>query len=285
MKFQRRGPLGSEQPVVETDEGVFDLRPVAPDIDGAFLAADGIQATRDALRDGRLPRVDDLPERVGAPLARPGKIVCIGLNYRDHAAETGAAIPDEPIIFMKDPSTVVGPHDDVLLPPTSVKTDWEVELGVVIGRTARYLPSTAAARDVIAGYVVSHDVSEREYQLERGGQWDKGKSCESFNPLGPDLVPADEVDPAALGLRLWVNGTQRQDGTTADLIFDVDHVVWYLSQFMVLRPGDLINTGTPAGVALGLPDHPYLGDGDVVELEIDGLGRQRSTCVRAEVAA
>jgi 2-keto-4-pentenoate hydratase/2-oxohepta-3-ene-1,7-dioic acid hydratase in catechol pathway len=138
---------------------------------------------------------------------------------------------------------------------------------------------------VIAGYVVSHDVSEREYQLERGGQWDKGKSCETFNPLGPDLVPADEVDPASLGLRLWVNGTSRQDGTTADLIFGVDHVVWYLSQFMVLRPGDLINTGTPAGVALGLPDHPYLTDGDVVELEIDGLGRQRSTCVRAEVAA
>jgi 2-keto-4-pentenoate hydratase/2-oxohepta-3-ene-1,7-dioic acid hydratase in catechol pathway len=285
MKFQRRGPQGSEQPVVETSEGVFDLRPVATDLGPEFFAADGVAATRSALADGRLPRLDVLPDRVGAPLARPGKIVCIGLNYRDHAAETGAAIPAEPIIFMKDPSTVVGPYDDVLLPPTSVKTDWEVELGVVIGRTARYLPDVSAARGVIAGYVVSHDVSEREYQLERGGQWDKGKSCETFNPLGPDLVPVDEVEPASLGLRLWVNGTQRQDGTTADLIFDVDHVVWYLSQFMVLQPGDLINTGTPAGVALGLPDHPYLTDGDVVELEIDGLGRQRSTCVRAEVAA
>jgi 2-keto-4-pentenoate hydratase/2-oxohepta-3-ene-1,7-dioic acid hydratase in catechol pathway len=285
MKFQRRGPQGSEQPVVETSEGVFDLRPVASDLGPEFFAGGGVEATRGALRDGRLPRLDAVPERVGAPLARPGKIVCIGLNYRDHAAETGAAIPAEPIIFMKDPSTVVGPYDDVLLPPTSVKTDWEVELGVVIGRTARYLPDVAAARGVIAGYVVSHDVSEREYQLERGGQWDKGKSCETFNPLGPDLVPADEVEPGALGLRLWVNGTPRQDGTTADLIFDVDHVVWYLSQFMVLRPGDLINTGTPAGVALGLPDHPYLREGDVVELEIDGLGRQRSTCVRAEVAA
>ncbi len=285
MKFQRRGPVGAEQPVVETDEGVFDLRPVAPDVDPAFLAADGIQATRDALREDRLPRLDTVPERVGPPLARPGKIVCIGLNYRDHAAETGAAIPSEPIVFMKDPSTVVGPHDDILLPPTSQKTDWEVELGVVIGRTARYLPDPAASRGVIAGYVVSHDVSEREYQLERGGQWDKGKSCETFNPLGPDLVPADEVDPAALGLRLWVNGTSRQDGTTKDLIFDVDHVVWYLSQFMVLRPGDVINTGTPAGVALGMPDHPYLTDGDVVELTIDGLGRQRSTCVRATVQA
>jgi 2-keto-4-pentenoate hydratase/2-oxohepta-3-ene-1,7-dioic acid hydratase in catechol pathway len=285
MKFQRRGPQGSEQPVVETSEGVFDLRPVATDLGPEFFAAGGVEATRAALADGRLPRLEVPPDRVGAPLARPGKIVCIGLNYRDHAAETGAAIPAEPIIFMKDPSTVVGPYDDVLLPPTSVKTDWEVELGVVIGRTARYLPDVSAARAVIAGYVVSHDVSEREYQLERGGQWDKGKSCETFNPLGPDLVPADEVDPASLGLRLWVNGTSRQDGTTADLIFGVDHVVWYLSQFMVLRPGDLINTGTPAGVALGLPDHPYLTDGDVVELEIDGLGRQRSTCVRAEVAA
>jgi len=285
MKFQRRGPLGSEQPVVETGDGVFDLRGVAADLGPGFFAADGVAATREALRAGRLPRLTEVPDRVGAPLAAPGKIVCIGLNYRDHAAETGAAIPDEPIIFMKDPSTVVGPHDDVLLPPTSAKTDWEVELGVVIGRTARYLPDVAAARAVIAGYVVSHDVSEREYQLERGGQWDKGKSCETFNPLGPDLVPADEVDPSALGLRLWVNGRQRQDGTTADLIFGVEHVVWYLSQFMVLRPGDLINTGTPAGVALGLPDHPYLTDGDVVELEIDGLGRQRSTCVRAEVAA
>lgn len=285
MKFQRRGPLGSEQPVVVTDDGTFDLRPLTADVDAGFLAGDGVAATREALGAGRLPRLDDLPERVGAPLARPGKIVCVGLNYRDHAGETGATIPEEPILFMKDPSTVVGPYDDVLLPPTSRKTDWEVELGVVIGRTARYLPDVAAARAVVAGYVVSHDVSEREYQLERGGQWDKGKSCETFNPLGPDLVPADEVDPAALGLRLWVNGEQRQDGTTSDLIFDVDHVVWYLSQFMVLRPGDLINTGTPAGVALGLPGQPYLTDGDVVELEIDGLGRQRSTCVRAEVGA
>jgi len=275
VKLLRVGPAGAE-------------RPAALDADGNLRDLSGhAQETWAQVFDGG--GLDDLPvidgdQRIGAPF-RPGKIVCIGLNYRDHAAETGAAIPAEPILFMKAPDTVVGPHDTVLVPRNSVKTDWEVELGVVIGRTARYLPSTAAAHDVIAGYVVSHDVSEREYQLERGGQWDKGKSCESFNPLGPDLVPADEVDPAALGLRLWVNGTQRQDGTTADLIFDVDHVVWYLSQFMVLRPGDLINTGTPAGVALGLPDHPYLGDGDVVELEIDGLGRQRSTCVRAEVAA
>jgi 2-keto-4-pentenoate hydratase/2-oxohepta-3-ene-1,7-dioic acid hydratase in catechol pathway len=285
MRFQRRGPAGAEQPVVSTAEGDFDLRPLTDDVTPEFLAADGVERVREALAGGGLPRVGDLPERVGAPLARPGKIVCVGLNYRDHAAETGAEIPAEPILFMKDPSTVVGPYDDVLLPPTSTKTDWEVELGVVVGRTARYLPDVDAARACIAGYVVSHDVSEREYQLERGGQWDKGKSCETFNPLGPDLVTADEVDPTALGLRLWVNGEPRQDGTTKDLIFGVEHVVWYVSQFMVLRPGDLINTGTPAGVALGMPGQPYLTDGDVVELEIDGLGRQRSTCVRAEVAA
>ena len=285
MRFQRRGPAGAEQPVVSTGDEVFDLRPLTADLTPDFLAADGVERVRQALAEGSLPRLTDVPERVGSPLARPGKIVCVGLNYRDHAAETGAAIPEEPILFMKDPSTVVGPYDDVLLPPTSTKTDWEVELGVVIGRTARYLPDVEAARDCIAGYVVSHDVSEREYQLERGGQWDKGKSCETFNPLGPDLVTADEVDPTALGLRLWVNGEPRQDGTTKDLVFGVEHVVWYVSQFMVLRPGDLINTGTPAGVALGMPGQPYLTDGDVVELEIDGLGRQRSTCVRAEVAA
>jgi 2-keto-4-pentenoate hydratase/2-oxohepta-3-ene-1,7-dioic acid hydratase in catechol pathway len=220
--------------------------------------------------------------RIGPPIARPVKIVCIGLNYRDHAAETGAAFPDEPVVFMKDPSTLIGPADEVLVPRGSTKTDWEVELGVVIGARARYLESTDAAREVIAGYVVSHDVSEREFQLERGGQWDKGKSCETFNPVGPYLVPRDEVaDPQQLGLRLWVNGTARQNGSTADMIFPVLEVVRYLSQFMVLNPGDLVNTGTPAGVALGLPGTPYLRAGDVVELEIDGLGRQRQTLGQA----
>jgi len=183
---------------------------------------------------------------------------------------------------MKDPSTVVGPFDRVLVPVGSTKTDWEVELGVVIGRTARYLGSPAESRDHIAGYVLSHDVSEREFQLERGGQWDKGKSCETFNPLGPELVTADEVaDPQALRLTLSVNDVGRQDGTTADMVFGVDHIVWYLSQFMVLEPGDLINTGTPAGVALGLPGHPYLRAGDVVELEITGLGRAVQTFEQA----
>jgi len=220
--------------------------------------------------------------RVGAPVARPGKVVCIGLNYSDHAAETGAAVPAEPVVFMKDPSTVIGPADEVLVPRGSVKTDWEVELGVVIGAPARYLADSDAARDVIAGYLISHDVSEREFQLERGGQWDKGKSCETFNPTGPYLVTPDEVaDPQQLGLRLWVNGEERQNGTTADMIFPVLEVVRYLSQFMVLNPGDLVNTGTPAGVALGRPGTPYLRAGDVVELEIDGLGRQRQVLGQA----
>jgi 2-keto-4-pentenoate hydratase/2-oxohepta-3-ene-1,7-dioic acid hydratase in catechol pathway len=215
-------------------------------------------------------------DRVGAPIARPGKIVCIGLNYSDHAAETGAQPPSEPVVFFKAANTLVGPNDTVLVPRLSRKTDYEVELAVVIGRTARYLDDPADAAGVIAGYAVADDVSEREFQIERGGQWDKGKSCETFNPLGPWLVTADEVpDPQALGLRLWVNGELRQAGHTKNMIFGVHHVIWYLSQFMVLEPGDVVNTGTPAGVALGRGDGAYLREGDLVELEIDGLGRQR----------
>jgi 2-keto-4-pentenoate hydratase/2-oxohepta-3-ene-1,7-dioic acid hydratase in catechol pathway len=277
ITLARLGESGSEVPVVWADGEAWHLGSVTDDIDARFLSTGGIERAREALAAGSLTRVDGAAAlRTGAPIARPGKVVCIGLNYRDHAEETGAAIPGEPVVFMKDPSTVIGPFDEVLIPRGSVKTDWEVELGVVIGSTARYLESPADAASVIAGYVLSHDVSEREFQLERGGQWDKGKSCETFNPLGPVLVPAADVaDPQALGLRLWVNGEQRQDGTTATMIFGIDHVIWYLSQFMVLHPGDLINTGTPAGVALGLPGTPYLRAGDVVELEIDGLGRAR----------
>lgn len=283
MTFARLGPLGDEIPVLWHDDLAYDLRPITADIDGAFLAGGGIAAARQAIADGRLSAVDGADAlRVGAPIARPGKIVCIGLNYRDHAEETGAAIPAEPVVFMKDPTTVIGPFDDVHIPRGSVKTDWEVELGVVIGSTARYVESPAAALAHVAGYALSHDVSEREFQLERGGQWDKGKSCETFNPLGPVLVPAGDVpDPQRLGLRLQVNGVPRQDGSTADMVFTVAHIVWYLSQFMVLHPGDLINTGTPAGVALGLPGEPYLRAGDVVELEIDGLGSSRQRLVSA----
>jgi 2-keto-4-pentenoate hydratase/2-oxohepta-3-ene-1,7-dioic acid hydratase in catechol pathway len=283
VSFRRLGEAGSEIPVLISDGETFDLRGVTDDIHAAFVGGDGVARARAAHRDGSLPVLDGASSlRVAPPLARPGKIVCIGLNYSDHAAETNAQVPEEPVVFMKDPSTIVGAYDTVLIPRGSTKTDWEIELGIVIGSEARYLESEADADAVIAGYVVSHDVSERHFQLERGGQWDKGKSCETFNPLGPDFVPADEIaDPQQLGLRLWVNGVQRQNGTTANMIFGVRHVIWYLSQFMVLHPGDIINTGTPAGVALGLAGHPYLRDGDVVELEIDGLGRARQTFAQA----
>jgi 2-keto-4-pentenoate hydratase/2-oxohepta-3-ene-1,7-dioic acid hydratase in catechol pathway len=226
-------------------------------------------------RLGELPVLDS-PSRIGPPLKQPGKIVCVGLNYRDHAAETGATLPPEPVLFLKAPDTVVGPDDTVLIPRQSHKTDWEIELAVVIGHEARCLDSIEEARSVIAGYAISHDVSEREFQLERGGQWDKGKNCETFNPLGPWISTTDEIpDPQTLSLRLWVNGQLRQNGTTKDMVFGVCDLVHYTSQFMTLYSGDVINTGTPAGVALGQAEPAYLVDGDVVELEIDGLGRQR----------
>ena len=282
MRLLRIGEPGAERPAVEEGGRWFDARSITPDFDGPFFAGGGLARLRGALAEGRLPEVPRDGVRIGAPVATPGKVVCIGLNYRDHAAETGAAVPEEPVVFMKDPGTVIGPCDQVLVPRGSTRTDWEVELGVVIGAQARYLAGADEAREVIAGYLVSHDVSEREFQLERGGQWDKGKSCETFNPAGPYLVTPDEVgDPQQLGLRLWVNGTERQNGSTADMIFPVLEVVRYLSQFMVLRPGDLVNTGTPAGVALGRPGTPYLRAGDVVELEIDGLGRQRQVVEQA----
>ncbi len=278
----RIGEPGAERPAVERDGVWHDAASVTDEFDGQFFAEGGVERLAASLDAGQLPEVRRDGMRIGAPVARPGKIVCIGLNYHDHAEETGAAPPAEPVVFMKDPSTVIGPNDDVLVPRSPTKTDWEVELGVVIGATARYLDSADAAREVIAGYLVSHDVSEREFQLERGGQWDKGKSCETFNPAGPYLVPAGAVgDPQQLGLRLWVNGVERQNGSTANMIFPVLEVIRYLSQFMVLHPGDLVNTGTPAGVALGLPGTPYLGAGDVVELEIDGLGRQRQEVCQA----
>jgi 2-keto-4-pentenoate hydratase/2-oxohepta-3-ene-1,7-dioic acid hydratase in catechol pathway len=277
MRYRRLGEPGHEIPVACTARGLFDLRPLTADIDGAFLSRVSPSFVRHELDQGRLPVVDASEQlRVGAPIARPGKVVCIGLNYRDHAEETGAVPPEEPVVFMKDPTTVVGPYDTVLIPRGSTKTDWEVELGVVVGAEARYLADVGAAAGCIGGYVISHDVSERAFQLERGGQWDKGKSCETFNPVGPDLVTPDEVtDVQRLELALSVNGVPRQEGSTADMIFGVHHLVWYLSQFMVLHPGDLINTGTPAGVALGTPGEPYLRAGDVVELWISGLGRAR----------
>jgi 2-keto-4-pentenoate hydratase/2-oxohepta-3-ene-1,7-dioic acid hydratase in catechol pathway len=275
MRLMRIGPVGAERPVLLDGDKALDASSVVSDFDRTWWTDGGPERLAAARSEGRLPRADIEGQRIGAPVARPGKVVCIGLNYRDHAAETGAAIPEEPIIFMKSPDTVIGPNDTVLIPRKSIKTDWEVELAVIMGTRARYLDGPADAWSVIGGYAIANDVSEREFQLERGGQWDKGKSCETFNPLGPWLVTPDEIeDPHALRMGLSVNGETRQNGSTENMIFGVDHVIWYLSQFMVLEPGDVINTGTPAGVALGLPDHPYLRSGDVMELWIDGLGRQ-----------
>ncbi|MGA8116286.1 MAG: fumarylacetoacetate hydrolase family protein [Actinocatenispora sp.] len=276
MRLMQVGAAGSERPVLSTDHGHFDLSPLTASIDGAFLAGDGMAAVRDAERAGRLERVDVTGQRLGAPIARPGAVLCVGQNYAAHAAESGVAPPSTPILFYKSPNTVVGPEDDVLIPRTSTRTDWEVELGVVIGKRARYLDSVDDALSHVAGYVLSNDVSERDFQLEQsGGQWSKGKSCETFNPVGPWLVSTDEItDPQAVRLRSWVNDEPRQDSTTADMIFSVAYLVWHLSQYLVLEPGDLVNTGTPEGVAMS-GRFPYLRDGDVVTLTADGLGRQR----------
>lgn len=272
MRYLRVGSAGSERPVAESDGRYYDLSPVTADITGAFLATGGVRST------AGLPETDIAGVRLGPPIARPGVVLCVGQNYAAHAAESGATPPESPIMFYKAPGTIVGPHDDVLIPRRATRVDWEVELGVVIGRTARYLESPADAAAHIAGYVVSNDLSEREFQLEQsGGQWSKGKSCETFNPLGPWLVTPDELAaPGDLRLRSRVNGEPRQDSTTADMIFDVAYLIWHLSQYTVLEPGDLINTGTPEGVALS-GRFPYLTAGDVVEVEIDGLGGQRNT--------
>ncbi len=273
----RVGAPGAEIPVVlAPDSRHHDMRPVTADIDGAFWSTEGPERVRAALRAGRLPVISTDGLRVGAPVARPGVVLCVGMNYAAHAAETGAAPPEHPVVFYKAPNTVAGPYDEVLNPRGAAKLDWEVELAVVVGKRARYLESPDQARDHIAGYAVSNDVSERAFQLETsGGQWSKGKSCETFNPLGPWLVTADEAgDPQDLGLRSWVNGEPRQDSGTKDMIFPVADLIYRLSQVTVLDPGDVINTGTPEGVALS-GRFPYLAAGDVIELEIDGLGRQR----------
>ncbi len=269
--------------MVVTDDGtILDLSSVTADITPTFLAEAGLARVAAAVASETLPTFDGAGMRFGAPVTRPGKVVCIGLNYAAHAEESGMGAPSEPVVFFKASNTVVGPDDDVMIPRGSSKTDYEVELAIIIGAEGRYLESREDALAIIAGYAVSNDVSEREFQIERGGQWVKGKSCETFNPLGPWLVTPDEVgDPGALAMKTWVNGELRQDGNTDDLIFDVAHVVQYLSQFMVLEPGDVINTGTPQGVAFGANDFPYLVAGDVMELEIAGLGRQRQTLRQA----
>ena len=270
MRLARVGPAGAERPVAIDEDGVaHDLASLADDIDGEFLARGGIDEVRRRLTG--LPVVDVGGQRFGPPVARPNAIVCIGMNYADHAAEIGSPIPERPVVFAKATSTLVGPDDDVLVPAGSTTTDYEVELAVVMG-----------AGNAIAGYAVVNDVSERELQLELGGgQWYLGKSCPTFNPLGPWLVPADEVpDPQALALTLSVNGSVRQSSNTAQMVFGVVEIVQYLSRHLTLEPGDVINTGTPGGVALARPDKPYLRGGDVVELTIEGLGTQRQRVVQ-----
>lgn len=283
MKLLRIGDPGKEKPAVMLGDGkVVDVSTHVPNYDGAFFEGGGVEKLRKLIA-GKLPEVDPAGKRVGAPIARPWKVIGIGLNYADHAKESGMPIPPEPVVFTKASNTVVGPYDTVLIPRNSKKTDWEVELGVVIGKTARYIADKESALSYVAGYCISNDVSEREFQLERGGSWDKGKGCETFNPLGPWLVTADEIpDPQALAMSLDVNGVRRQTGTTKTMIFNVKHLVWYLSQFLVLEAGDVITTGTPPGVGLGQKPAPiYLKENDVMELTIEGLGKQRQVLKQA----
>jgi 2-keto-4-pentenoate hydratase/2-oxohepta-3-ene-1,7-dioic acid hydratase in catechol pathway len=281
--LMRLGEPGQERPVARLDDDRYvDLSDLVRDLDEEFFGSGGVERVRPVVAEraeaGRVSRFAG--ERVGAPFARPHQVLGIGLNYRDHAAETGQRVPTEPIVFNKAPNTVVGPDDDVRVPRGSTKLDWEVELGLVIGRRTSYLDSVEEARDAIAGWVVVNDVSERAFQTERGGQWVKGKSAETFNPAGPWLVTPDEVeDVMALHLWLDVNGTRRQDGTTAEMVFDPYVLVHHLSQFLVLEPGDLVNTGTPPGVGMGFRPPVWLQPGDVVELGITGLGSQRQRVV------
>jgi len=279
MRLIRFGAPGNERPGVLVDAARYDVSAAFRDWDRDFFESDGLAQLAQLLkRDVASLPVVDASERWASCVARPGKVVCIGLNYRDHAHESGVELPKEPVVFLKATNTVVGPYDEVRIPRGSTKTDWEVELGVVIGKRARYVASPAAALEHVAGYTISHDVSERELQLERGGQWTKGKSCDTFNPLGPYLATTDEVgDPQALELGLAVNGVRRQSGNTREMAFGVAEIVRYLSEFMTLEGGDVISTGTPAGVGLGMKPPVYLAHGDVCELFVDKLGTQRQT--------
>ena len=278
MKLVRYGAAGAERPgMLDAEGAIRDLSGEVDDIAGDALTPGGL-ARLAALDPAALPRVEGEP-RLGACVGRVGKMVCIGLNYADHAEESGMAVPPEPVIFMKATSAICGPNDDVRIPRNSVKTDWEVELGVVIGREARYVDE-ADAMDHVAGYCVINDYSEREFQQERAGQWVKGKSADTFGPTGPWLVTADEVpDPQDLAMWLEVDGTRYQDGSTKTMVYGVAHLVHYVSQFMSLQPGDILSTGTPPGVAMGQPGQPYLRPGQTVELGIAGLGTQRQRTV------
>ena len=283
MRLMRIGEAGRERPVVRVDDAHYvDVSDQFGDFNEAFFASGGIERARALVAErtaaGQLTAFAG--ERIGAPIARPHQIICVGLNYADHAAETGQAIPAEPILFNKAPNTLIGPDDDVRLPRGSVKTDWEVELGVVIGKRASYLETDEEVRAAIAGYTLVNDVSEREFQNERGGQWVKGKSAETFNPAGPWLATQDEIaDVNDLSMWLDVSGVRRQTGSTKTMIFDAYFIVRYISQFMVLEPGDLINTGTPPGVGLGMKPPVYLAEGDVMTLGVQGLGTQRQRVI------
>jgi 2-keto-4-pentenoate hydratase/2-oxohepta-3-ene-1,7-dioic acid hydratase in catechol pathway len=274
MKLLRYGHRGHELPAMLAPDGsVRALSPIVKEIDKTVLSVDGMRFL-EALDPMKLPTVE-APGRLGSPFADVGQIIAIGLNYRQHAIEAKLPIPSEPVVFLKSTSSICGPDDDILLPPGSVDTDWEIELGIVIGSTASRI-GASEARKCIAGYVMVNDVSERHWQIERGGQWNKGKSFDTFTPVGPWLVSAGELrEPGSLELMLDVNGTARQRGNTADMIFDVDTIVSYCSQFMTLRPGDLIITGTPPGVGFGMTPQTYLAHGDRIEMSISGLGRQR----------
>src|SRR3954466_15026408 len=277
MKLLRIGPVGFEKPAALVGEDSYiDLSDVVEDFDERFFGSGGLDRIRPIVEERAASAVPIGDARIAAPIARPHQILCIGLNYSDHAAETGQAVPDEPILFTKSPNTLVGPNDDIRIPRGSTKTGWEVELGIVIGSRTSYLDSVEDAAAAIAGYVLVNDVSERAFQIERGGQWSKGKSAETFNPAGPWLATPDEI-PDVLDLGMWldVNGVRRQTGNTRTMVFDPHFIVHYLSQFMVLEPGDLINTGTPPGVGMGHRPQIWLQPGDVVELGIDGLGGQR----------
>jgi len=276
MKLIRYGAAGKEKTGVIINDTKYDTSAFGEDYNEAFFENDGLNRLKKFLADneGKLPKVAD-GERLGSPIARPSKILCIGLNYADHAKETNAQVPAEPVLFMKSSTALVGPNDDVIIPLDSVKTDWEVELAVVIGKKASYVEESEAL-DYVAGYALHNDVSEREFQLERGGTWDKGKGCDTFAPVGPFMATTDELGDIN-NLRLWlkVNGKTMQDGNTSNFIFNVPFVIAYVSKFMTLLPGDIISTGTPAGVGLGFNPPVYLKPGDVMELGIDGLGDSR----------
>lgn len=280
MKLIRFGELNKEQTGIAVGDKLYDTSAFGEDYNEHFFETDGLTRLQQFL-DEHQPALPEIPAgtRLGSPVARPSKIICIGLNYADHAKETGATPPAEPVIFMKSTTALIGPNDNIVIPKDSEKTDWEVELAVVIGKKASYV-SEADAMDYVAGYALHNDVSERAFQLERGGTWDKGKGCDTFAPIGPYLVTKDEVDDID-NVRLWLtlNGKTMQDGTTANLIFKIPHIIAYTSRFMTLLPGDIISTGTPAGVGLGMNPQVYLKTGDVVELGIDGLGSAKQSIV------